>query len=207
MEQVVELLKYNEAELKAIQEKMGHNQAIVGRLEAQIECNQVEMEATVRASQDKMKAMINSIQFELEEMIKNRMENILASVTQQTQGLCEELNEKIMETQRHVQVLMASIDTWTGSLKDDIMGIKKNLREVVANTRKDLQTELNIRAFKIGEAMDNFLEGLEATRCKFKMRLAKIKARAALGVGGHTGSDARRAKPPKFDGSTSWAVF
>jgi hypothetical protein len=55
--------------------------------------------------------------------------------------------------------------------------------------KKDLQKELDIRA-----------QGL-------KVRMAEVEARAELGVGSRTGNDGRRANPPKFDGSTSWAMF
>jgi hypothetical protein len=49
------------------------------------------MKAAVRTSKEEIKAAINSILSELEDTIKSWMENILASVDQQTQGLCEEL--------------------------------------------------------------------------------------------------------------------
>jgi hypothetical protein len=52
--------------------------------------------------QEETKAAINSVRSELEETIKTR-----------TQGLRAELDEKIMETQRQVEVVMASIHTRT----------------------------------------------------------------------------------------------
>jgi hypothetical protein len=143
-----------------------------------MDANQHDMEATIRSGQEETKTGINSIRSELEETIKTRMEYVVVSLSQHSQGLREELDEKIMETQRHVQVVQASIDTWTGSLQGDITDVKK-----------DLQKELDIRA-----------QGLE-------VRMAEVEARVELGVSGHTGNDARRAKPPKFDGSTSWAMF
>jgi hypothetical protein len=65
------------------------------------------MEAAIRSGQKETKAAINSIRSELEETIKNRMKNVLVSVDQQTQGFREE----IKETQRHIQLVMTSIDT------------------------------------------------------------------------------------------------
>jgi hypothetical protein len=44
-------------------------------------------------------------------------------------------------------------------------------------------------------------------KTELETRIAKVEARAELGVGSRIGNDARRAKPPKFDGSTSWAMF
>jgi hypothetical protein len=135
------------------------------------------MEATIRSGQEETKTVINSIRSELEETINTRMENALVAAGQQTQVLREELDGKIMETQRHVQVVQASINTWTGSLRGDMTDIK------------DLQKELDSRA-----------QGVE-------VRMAEVEARVELGVCGRTGSDAGWAKPPKFDGSTSWAMF
>jgi hypothetical protein len=113
------------------------------------------------------------------------MENAVASLNEQNQALREELNQTVEETQRHVQ---ASMDTWTGKFQGDIIDVKKDLREVAANTR-DLQTEL-----------DNRAQGLED-------RIAEVEARVELGVGGRIANDAGRAKPPNFDGSTLWAMF
>lgn len=73
------------------------------------------------------------------------MENALASVDEQTQGLLEELNKEIKETQRYLQVVMMSIDTWTRSFKDDIMDTKKDFQEAIVNMRKGLHQVLNHR--------------------------------------------------------------
>jgi hypothetical protein len=42
-----------------------------------------------------VKAMINCVHSKVEETIMNMMENVLASVNQQTQGLHEEFSEEI----------------------------------------------------------------------------------------------------------------
>jgi hypothetical protein len=160
-----------EHEIKGSQREM---KADKREIMAKIDANQHSMEATIRSGQEKTKTAINSIRSELEETIKTRMENAVVYLNQQTQGLRKELDEKIMETHQNLQVVMTSIDTWTGSLQDDITGVKK---------------DLDIRA-----------KGLEA-------RIVQVEARAELDVGGRTGNDAGRAKPPKFDGSTSWAMF
>jgi hypothetical protein len=136
--------------------------------------NLEETEATIRSGQEDTRAAINSVRSELEETMKTRI-----------QGLRAELDEKIMETQRQVQVIMASIHTTSGNLQGDMKEVRKNLCEAIGRTR----AELGIRA-----------KGLED-------RMAEVEARVELGVGGRTRNDARRAKPPTFDGSTSWAMF
>jgi hypothetical protein len=52
------------------------------------------------SSAEKTEAAINFIRTELEEIIKHRVEDILISVDQQTEGLREELEARIGETQR-----------------------------------------------------------------------------------------------------------
>jgi hypothetical protein len=170
MEQLAELLKVqiagqarmeaNQAESKA--ERKADKEESMAKMERLLSDNR-EMKATIRSGQEETRAAINSIQSELEEKINT-----------QTQGLREELDE----ARQHLQVAMTSIDTWTGTLQDDITSAKK-----------DLQTKLDVRAQELED------------------RIAEVEARAELGVGGRTGNDAGRAKPPKFDGSTSWSMF
>jgi hypothetical protein len=57
------------------------------------------MKVIVRASQEKTEAAINSIHSELENTITNWAEDIPSSVNKWTQGLREEMNAMIEETQ------------------------------------------------------------------------------------------------------------
>jgi hypothetical protein len=50
-----------------------------------------------------MEAALNSIQSELEKTIRNQVDDVLAYVDQQTQGLHEELNAKLEEKQLVIQ--------------------------------------------------------------------------------------------------------
>jgi hypothetical protein len=143
------------------------------------------MDAKMDYNQEKTEMAINSIRSELEGEINAWMEYAVAVADKQTPALREELNQKVEEAERRVQ---ASINTRTENFQGDMTGVKTNLREVVANTRY-LQTEL-----------DNRAQGLE-------VRIAEVEAWVELGVSGRTGNDSGRAKPPKFDGSTSWAMF
>jgi hypothetical protein len=52
---------------------------------------------------------------------------------------------------------------------------------------------------------ERFEDKIEATWREFKTQLKEIQARAECGRG--TGTGAYAAKPPKFDGTTSLAVF
>jgi hypothetical protein len=54
------------------------------------------------------------------------VEDVLVCVDKRMQNFCMELNEKIDETQVDLQRVRISIDTWAGSLKDDITEAKKD---------------------------------------------------------------------------------
>jgi exonuclease VII large subunit len=73
------------------------------------------------------------------------MESVLASIDQQNQGLHEELNKRIKETQQHLQLVMTYMDMWTRSFKDDITDTKNSFHEAIANMRKGLHRVLNHR--------------------------------------------------------------
>jgi hypothetical protein len=68
------------------------------------------MKVTVSGIQEKMEAAINSIQSELEETIKQWVEDVLVSVDQGTWSLCEELIEKIEQTQSSLQAVTISLN-------------------------------------------------------------------------------------------------
>lgn len=78
------------------------------QIRTEVKVWQEEMKATVKVSQGKMEAALNSIQSELEKTIRNQVEDVLAYVAQQTQGLREELNAKLEEIQL---VLQTSLST------------------------------------------------------------------------------------------------
>lgn len=63
------------------------------------------------------------------------MEDVLSCVKQNTQGLTKELTKKTDETQVDLQTVKTSIDTWTRSLKGDIMGTNKDYHEAIVNSR------------------------------------------------------------------------
>jgi hypothetical protein len=50
-------------------------------------------------------------------------------------------------------------------------------------------------------------QDLEATKRDLETKLAALKARRRRAGGGNARANADKVKPPKFDGSTSWAVF
>jgi ribosome recycling factor len=89
------------------------------------------MKAAVRACKEALKTVIKSIWSELEKTINNRTENVRVSVDQQTQGFHEELYKEIKEKQRHLQLVMTSINMHTGSLNDDITDTKKDFHEAL----------------------------------------------------------------------------
>jgi hypothetical protein len=140
MEQIMEFLKANKAELEAVrkadkEESMAKMERLLAN-NREMKADKEEMMATIRsgqkemikaitgASQESMEACeekaemaINSIYSELEGKINARMEYAVAVADKQTQALHEELNQKVEEAERCVQ---ASIDTRTENFQDDI---------------------------------------------------------------------------------------
>jgi predicted transposase YdaD len=71
-----------------------------------------------------METAINSIGFELDETIKNRVEDVLASVNQWTQDLHKEFNVKTEET--HLGLLAVTRPQGRASTKNSTSGSKKS---------------------------------------------------------------------------------
>jgi hypothetical protein len=80
--------------------------------------------------------MINPIQSKMEETIKNWVEDVLVSVDQWTQGLCEEVSAKIEETQLALQAVM-SLNMQTKSLYEEFS-------TEIADTKHDIYKERNL---------------------------------------------------------------
>jgi hypothetical protein len=155
----------------------------------------------MKAHQEKKEAAVHSIRSELEETIRHQVENIMMYVYQRTQGHSKELNEKIDETQVDLQLVMTYIDTSAGSLKDDITNTEKDCHQVIANTRKDLNEELGLM-FHVEAQTTKAL--IKPTPCEFQTQLKGVEALA----GAEEDRNRQGAeKPPKFDDTTSWAVF
>jgi hypothetical protein len=62
------------------------------------------------------------------------VEYIPASVNQQTQGLCEELNTKIEETHLGLQT---SLNTWTKNFSKEIAEMKRTFMKFIGFTSWD----------------------------------------------------------------------
>jgi hypothetical protein len=79
-------------------------------MRTEIKTGQGEMKATVSGIQEKMQAAINSIQSKLDEAFRLQVEDVLASVNQWIWNLCEELIDKIEQTQSGLQAVILSIN-------------------------------------------------------------------------------------------------
>jgi hypothetical protein len=76
----------------------------------------------------------------------------------------------------------------------------KSLQENLADTRKDLHEELNLMLQVEGQTTKALIQ---ATWHDFQTQLKEVEVQAECRRG--TGSGL--AKPPKFDGTTTWAMF
>lgn len=84
-----------------------------------------------------MKATINSIQSELEKTIKRRMKDVLASVNQCTQGLCEEFNVT-EQMQSGLQAVTLYLDNSVQETQTDI----QTMKVLMETPRHRLQTNI-----------------------------------------------------------------
>jgi hypothetical protein len=111
-----------------------------------------------------MEAAIMSIRCGLEETIKTWVEGNLASVNQWRQGLHEELNTKMEETQLELQV---SVNTQTQKLQEN----------TAADIKKDLHEEIHPE--------------IEITWREFETEMKEVEARAARMAGEHSTTEAQ----------------
>jgi uncharacterized radical SAM superfamily Fe-S cluster-containing enzyme len=101
--------------------------------------NFIQAKTATKSSQEKAKAAINSIRDELEEIVKNREEDALTFVGQQTQGLREEGDASIGETQRDLE---NSLRTRTRSFQDETVYAKRDLCDEMADTKRTIMRSL-----------------------------------------------------------------
>jgi hypothetical protein len=150
-----------------------------------------KIEAKMDIILEKLEAATHSIGSELEETIKDRVADILSCVVQKAQGLRKELTEKNDETQVDLQAIRTSVDSPT-----------KGLLQTITDTREHLHAEhglmIQSETQMTKTLTDTMRRGLEAAN------IAEVEARAQSE---RTGTGAGTAKLPKFDGTTSWAVF
>jgi hypothetical protein len=77
------------------------------------------------------------------------------------------------------------VEQQTRNLREDLSRTIEATKQDVAATRRDM----------------------EATRRDFEAQLATVQARKRSEVDGNVVANVDKVKPPKFDGSTFWAVF
>jgi hypothetical protein len=83
------------------------------------------------------------------------------------------------------------VEQQTRNLREDLSRNIEATRQDVEATRRDLEATRH---------------DLEDTRRDLETQLAAVETRTRRAGGGNKGANADKAKPPRFDGSTSWAV-
>jgi hypothetical protein len=81
----------------------------------------------------------------------------------------------------------------------------RNLREDLSRNIEAGQAEFEERVTR--NLREDLSRNIEVTRQDFETQLADLEARTRRAGGNSAGVNADKVKPPKFDGSTSWAVF
>jgi hypothetical protein len=84
---------------------------------------------------------------------------------------------------------------------------KKDLHKEVADIKKGLREELNLRIHGTQVEIETRRMRVETTWYEFKLQLAEVKTRAEHRSYGRTGTGVGAMQPPKFYRSISWAVL
>jgi hypothetical protein len=76
----------------------------------------------------------------------------------------------------------------------------QELRDETQHLREDFNKELQV-------TQEDFKKKIHSTRQDLETQLAAVEARTRCGGTGNVGTHSRQLKPPKFDGTMSWAIF
>jgi hypothetical protein len=178
-------------------------------IERKREANKAESMA--RREADKAESMANQLKMEAERKadkeIMARMEAKLDSSQERTNANLEEMKATIRSGQEETR---AAINTVRSELEGKIAERMDYALAAADEQNQALREEVNQ---KLGETQQDLQASVRSLqdditdlKTELETRIAEV-VRAELGVGDRTGNDAGRAEPPKFDGSTSWAMF
>jgi hypothetical protein len=177
-------------------------QVLVGHfveLKDKINAVKTDMSA-VTAGQEELK---NDMESEIS-AVKNDIENSISAVTGNISALetkinagQEELRQEISAFQERIKAGQAEFEERVTCTADtQLKNVTSMFEQQTHNLHEDLSR--NIKATR---------QDLEATQRDIETQMAALDARTRRADGGNEGANADKVKPPKFDGSTSWAVF
>jgi hypothetical protein len=129
---------------------------------------------------------------------------VTASLDVRTQGLRDGVSARIEETQRDLEM---SLGMRTGIFYEEMADTKRDLRKEMADTKRDLNEELDRKILEALIDIQATKTQVKVTRRELRTQLELFEARSELGSYRRTRTGACVAKPTKFDGYTSWAVF
>jgi hypothetical protein len=146
--------------------------------------------------QNDMKSEISAVKNDIENSISAVKGNISALETEINAGQ-EELRQEISAYQERINDGQAEFEEMVTCTVDTQL---KNVTSMVEQQTRNLCEDLSktIKATR---------QDLKATKRGLETQLAALEVRTRRAGGGNAGANADKVKPPKFDGSTSWAVF
>jgi hypothetical protein len=86
-----------------------------------------------------------------------------------------------------------------------IIRMLARILERVETDRKELNANMKTNQAMVHAAIEETRLTIEAAKCEFQSQLEEVDARIERRR--RTGACASAAQPPKFDGTTSWALF
>jgi hypothetical protein len=196
---MIEQLKEMKSAVNAGQEelKTEMNAVNAGQEELKTEMN------AVNAGQEELKTEMNAVSAGQEELKNDRKSEISALETKINAGQ-EELRQEISAFQERIKAGQAEFEERvTCTVNTQLKNVSSMVEQQARNLRADLSR--NIEATR--QDVEATRRDLEATQRDFETQLAALEAQTRRAGGGNAGANADKVKPPKFDGSTSWAVF
>jgi hypothetical protein len=130
----------------------------------------------------------------------------------------EELKTDINGVKTDIRAVTAGQEELKNDIENCISAVKGEISAVKTEFRQEISVfQERIRNIEAGQAefeervtrnlREDLSRNIEATRQDFETQLPDLEARTRRAGGSSAGANADKVKPPKFDGSTSWAVF
>jgi hypothetical protein len=145
------------------------------------------------------------------QVIMQQLKELSAGQSALKSGICAEVKSDMSE-------IRADLITQVHAIESKMSNCMSVIREELQTQIGDLcaaQAELEDRFDKqqkdvnsmVEQQTRNLREDIEATRRELEAKLAAVETRTMRAGGSGPGANTSRVKPPKFDGTTSWAVF
>lgn len=152
----------------------------------------VEQLSAISAGQEQLKNEISAEKSELRSEISGLCTDLITKIS----GMEERMDTRVREVREELETKIEALYAGQSQWEEKLDRQNKGVTFMVEQQTRDLRNDLN-RA----------RQEIEATRRDLEYQLAAVETRTRRAAVGGNVTNASTVKPPKFDGSTSWAVF